>query len=59
MKIEVNILSAQIRLLQKNQKYAVRILELDFQNSINHKLSENYSENHNLIKRLNLGFYHN
>ena len=30
MKIEVNILLAQIRLLQKNQKYVVRISGLDF-----------------------------
>ena len=57
MKIEVNILSAQIRLLQKNQKYAVRILELDIQDLINHRLSENYSENHDLIKRLNSDYY--
>ena len=57
MKIKANIISAQIRLLQKNQKYAVKILELSFQNSISHRLSENYSENHDLIKRLNSDFY--
>ena len=57
MKIEANILPAQIRLLQKNQKYAVRISGLDFQNPISYRLPENYSENHDLIERLNPDFY--
>ena len=57
MKIKANILSAQIKLLEKNQKYAVRISELNFQNLINHRLSENYSENHDLIEKLNSDFY--
>ena len=46
MEIESNILSAKIRLRQKNQKYALRITDLGFQNSINQRFSENFTENH-------------
>ena len=46
MKIKINILSAKIKLIQKNQKYALKITDLDYQNSINQRFSENFIENH-------------
>ena len=52
MKIESNILSAKIRLMQKNQKYALRITGLDYQNSISQRFPENFTENHQVILRL-------
>ena len=53
MKIEVNILSARIRLMQKNQKYTLRITDLDYQSLISQRFSENFTENHQNILRLN------
>ena len=35
MEIEVNILLARIKLMQKNQKYALKITDLNNQNLIN------------------------
>ena len=54
MKIEVNILLAKIKLMQKNQKYILRITDLDYQNSISQRFSENFTENHQNILRLNV-----
>ena len=53
MEIEVNILSARIKLMQKNQKYTLKITDLSNQNSINQRFSENFTENHQNISRLN------
>ena len=52
MEIEANILSAKIRLMQKNQKYALKITDLNYQNSINQRFSENFTENYQIISRL-------
>ena len=53
MEIELNILSAKIRLMQKNQKYALRITGLGYQNPISQRFPENFTENHQIILRLN------
>ena len=39
--------------MQKNQKYALRITDLNNQNSINQKFPENFTKNHQNISRLN------
>ena len=46
MKIEADIISTKVRLMQKNQKYTLRVMQLGQQNSINIKLSDNFTENH-------------
>ena len=46
MEIEANMLPARIRLMQKNQKYALRITGLNYQNSISQRFPENFTENH-------------
>ena len=53
MEIELNILSAKIRLMQKNQKYTLKITDLDYQNSINQRFSKNFTENYQIISKLN------
>ena len=51
MEIEVNILPAKIRLMQKNQKYVLRITDLGYQNFIKQRFPENFTENHQKILR--------
>ena len=53
MKIEADIMSTKVRLMQKNQKYVLKIMQIGQQNSINIRLSDNFTENHQLIQRLN------
>lgn len=52
MEIEADIMPAKIRLMQKNQKYALRIMQLGQQNPISQRLPENFTENHQQIERL-------
>ena len=53
IKIEADIISTKVRLMQKNQKYALKIMQLSQQNSISIRLPDNFIENHQLIQRLN------
>ena len=53
MEVEADIMSTKVRLIQKNQKYALRIMQLDQQNSISIRLPDNFTENYQLIQRLN------
>ena len=53
MKIEADIISTKIKLMQKNQKYTLKVMQLGQQNLINIKLPDNFTENYQLIQRLN------
>ena len=39
--------------MQKNQKYTLKVMQLSQQNLISIRLSDNFTENHQLIQKLN------